>query len=187
MAPCHASIDRERRSQWVSFPSGNGSVRRVTFLHFISPHRISLSACLSHSSHPLCSYSRHVTSFSLPMRRPSCHKPQTATMSLLSAQAAAGAQPLQAANAERCFMISFPVCSVNLHNVSLLPCSASSISNKSWRGGGGCLSIFICTHMQFAFYAVKMCTWVLTFTKKKQEFQAVKTTQAWRNASMKVG
>lgn len=65
MACCHASIDREKRSHSVPIPRGNGSVRRVTFLHFISPRCILLSACLSHSSHPLCSYRRHVTSFAL--------------------------------------------------------------------------------------------------------------------------
>lgn len=46
------------------FP-GNGSVRRVKLLHFIPPRCILLSACLSHSSHPLYSYRRHVTSFAL--------------------------------------------------------------------------------------------------------------------------
>lgn len=45
--------------------SGNGSVRRVKLLHFIPARCILLSACLSHSSHPLYSYQQHVTSFAL--------------------------------------------------------------------------------------------------------------------------
>lgn len=63
---CHDSIDREKDLYLSVFISGgNGSLRRVTFLLFISPRCILLSACLSHSSHPLCSYRRHVTSFAL--------------------------------------------------------------------------------------------------------------------------
>ena len=60
-------------SQTISIPRGNGSVRGATFLRFISPHCILLSACHSHSSHPLCSYRRHVTSFAL-LRGPANEK-----------------------------------------------------------------------------------------------------------------
>lgn len=44
------------------FSPGNGS---ATLLHFPAARCILLSACLSHSSHPLCSYRQHVTSFAL--------------------------------------------------------------------------------------------------------------------------
>lgn len=46
------------------FP-GNGSARRAKLLHSIPLHCILLSACLSHSLHPLYSYRWHVTGFAL--------------------------------------------------------------------------------------------------------------------------
>lgn len=97
IACCCASADLDQTSQPVLFPWGNGSARRARFLHFISLHCILLSACLSRSSHPLYSYLQHVTSFA-PLRSsanetagpfPSCHKPQTAKVSLQLAGAAA--------------------------------------------------------------------------------------------------
>lgn len=64
MARCHVSTARENDLS-LPIPRGNGFVRGVTLLHFIYPHCILLSACLSHSLHLLCSYRQHVTSFAL--------------------------------------------------------------------------------------------------------------------------
>lgn len=134
-----------KRSQSVPIPRGNGSVRRVTFLHFISPRCILLSACLSHSSHPLYSYRQHVTSFAL-LRGPANEtaSPFLPVTSLKQLQWVCGAQAAaQSLHQQgRCthFMISFPVCWVNLNNSLILMFSWLAFSVLS-KEEGATLSI----------------------------------------------
>lgn len=115
-----------RRSQSIPIPRGNGSVRRATFLLFISPRCILLSACLSHSSHPLSSYRRHVTSFA-PLRGPASETaspflPVTSLKQLTMSLQCTGSNMELTLHTVRALqhqqewctqvMISFPVCKV---------------------------------------------------------------------------
>lgn len=113
------------------FP-GNGCARAAKLPHSIPPHCILLSACLSHSLHPLYSYRWHVTSFA-PLRGPanqrarsllpSCHKPRNGySQGFCRAQAVAPSRLLiqsafvAARKVHAFYDLISCVCCVNLNN-----------------------------------------------------------------------